>query len=176
MISILFYGVSIIISLYILGYGLTLLVTHPTLRPYAVWLMPWFTIIFLIFSLVLLSLAGISVSEAPPFLIGFLLALDIYVVIKTSIRPSIVWRDALMTGAVMGVVFILALLPLLRHDKILTTISMGNNDPAIYAVTSDYLRDHSIKEYFSNTANPLKPGEMGVGNLIISGFRWGNTD
>jgi len=173
MFSILFYGVLIILILYILGYGLTLLLSPKILRPYSVFLMPWFAIIFLILSLVTLSLAGLSVSVVSPFIISFLLVLDLFVIFRTKLKPSINWKELTMVGSIMGAVFILALLPLLRHDKFLTTISMGNNDASVYAVTSDYLVTHSIQEFLNTPMNPLKTGDAGVGNLIYNVFRWG---
>ena len=156
MLNIFLYTVAIIAILYILGYGLTLLILPSSLRQYSFWLIPWVAIIFLIFTLVIFSLAGMSVFVVSPVLIGLLLFLDVFVIFKTSLKFVISFKEVLYIGFLMLMVFTVASYPLLRHEKYLTTISLGNNDPAIYALTGDYLVNHSINEFFRTNQVSLK--------------------
>ncbi|HLD26640.1 MAG TPA: hypothetical protein VJB63_01650 [Patescibacteria group bacterium] len=174
MLNIFLYTVAIIAILYILGYGLTLLILPSSLRQYSFWLIPWVAIIFLIFTLVIFSLAGMSVFVVSPVLIGLLLFLDVFVIFKTSLKFVISFKEVLYIGFLMLMVFTVASYPLLRHEKYLTTISLGNNDPAIYALTGDYLVNHSINEFFRTNQVSLKERYLGVGNLIAGGYRWGS--
>lgn len=173
MLSILFYATAIVVLLYILGYGLTILILPESLQKYSFWLTPWIAIIFLIFSLVILSLAGLSVSVAGPIVIGILIILDLRVILKTSFRLTVNFKEILLVGIVMIMIFVFGAYPLLRYEKYLTTISLGNNDPSVYALTSDYLVNHSIKEYFRMKPILLKPGYEGVGILLFHAYRWG---
>lgn len=172
MIEIFLYSVLTVLILFLLGFGITVLAIPKRLREYALWLTPWFTIVFLIFSLTLLSLAGVSVRQASPYLVIFLIFLGAVAIWK-KLRWSLNIKEDSVIAIFIAVSIVLNLSPLIRHEKALTTVSMGNNDVVAYAATPDYFISHSIRDNFGDKAALLKPVRIGVDNLIRDGYRWG---
>ena len=173
MILIFLYSILTIFILFFLGFGLTLLLAPKQLHPYTFWLTPWFTVVFLIFFLTIFSLAGLSVNQICPYLIGFLLFLNFYAFWKKKLRYNFRLKEDILIGLLIATSIVFNLSPLIRNDKILTTISMGNNDVIVYAQTPEYLVNHSIFEYFQTKVIDLKPTDEVTGNLLFRGFRWG---
>src|SRR3989344_2511293 len=146
--TILFYSFLTIFILFILGIGLTLLSIPNKLKAYSLWLSPWYAMFFLIFFLVIFSLFGLSVKIISPFLIFLLLLLDIvaifYKKLRFEINPKI--DSFILIFILVSILFNSS--PLIRRVKILTTLSLGNNDVLIYASLPDYLINHSIADNF----------------------------
>ena len=172
--TILFYSFLTIFILFILGIGLTLLSIPNKLKAYSLWLSPWYAMFFLIFFLVIFSLFGLSVKIISPFLIFLLLLLDIvaifYKKLRFEINPKI--DSFILIFILVSILFNSS--PLIRRVKILTTLSLGNNDVLIYASLPDYLINHSIADNFTLKNEPLKPTTYGVNGMIKDNFRWGS--
>ncbi|MFA6081598.1 MAG: hypothetical protein WC741_04290 [Patescibacteria group bacterium] len=167
LVSISFFPMINIIFLFILGFGLTQLILPRQLKQYHLWLSPWTTIIVAIFSLVITSLFGLSVIQVAPLLITFFLLIDIFVLVKRKFSFSINKIEDLIILFFIIITIIFNLSPLIRRDRILTTISLGNNDVISYTTTADYLKNHSIAESFESKV------EESTGVLLKDGYRWG---
>jgi len=159
------YSILTIFTLFILGYGLVQLFIPEKLKPISFWLIPWFSMLFLIFSLVISGLLGFSVKQSSPFLIVCLLILDIFAFFKRKYRLEINPVREIIIAAFIILSIIFNTRPLITRVKSLTTISLGNNDVIAYAVVPDYLVDHSIgKNLNSKTAS----------SMITENYRWGS--
>lgn len=165
---ILFYPFLNIFILLVLGFGLTYLIIPKSLKSFTLWLSPWTTIITAIFYFVILSLFGLSVKQTIIFYFVFLLFTSIYVLIKIKPVLKIDIKENLILMVLMGAVLILNLSPLLKQDKMLTSVSLGNNDIIIYATAADYLKDHSISESFK-IDQPLV-----IKTFLQAAYRWGS--
>lgn len=167
MIGVFFYLGLTFISIYILGYGVTLLLLPKKLEPYSLWLIPWVCIIIIIFLLIILSLMGAPVKWSAPLLSLLLLGTSGYMYFfKRRLRIDVSMKDFFI-GFIILVSILFNLVPILRREGFLTTISMGNNDVGAYAIASDYLVNHSISESFVSRVN------LPVSNLLHDGYRWG---
>lgn len=170
---ILFYSFLTISTLFLLGYGLTILFVPNKLKIYAFWLTPWFTMFFLSFALVSLSLMGLSVKLASPFVILILLFLTMFAFFKKKLRFQIEGKENIVILLFITVSIIFNTSPLIRRVRTLTTLSLGNNDVIVYATTPDYLVSHSIAESYVTKINPLKPLENGFMGMLKDNFRRG---
>ena len=164
---ILFYPFINIVVLFLLGFGLTFLILPKSLRPFWLWLSPWTTIITAIFYFVVTSLFGLSMKQTFISYIIICLSAGIYVLVK--IKPVIIVnkKEDFILAIIVGLTLVLNLSPLIRHDKMLTSVSMGNNDIIVYVSTGDYLKNHSIGESFKTKV------EEAIGTLLQGGYRWG---
>ncbi|PIY71647.1 hypothetical protein COY87_05050, partial [Candidatus Roizmanbacteria bacterium CG_4_10_14_0_8_um_filter_33_9] len=166
--KILFYPIINIIILFILGFGLTQLIIPRQLKKYSLWLTPWVTIIFSIFFLVIISLFGLSVKQAIWPLILCFLSTDIYALFNIrKIYFKIDIKKNFFIACIVLLSLTLNLSPLIRRDRILTTISLGNNDIIAYTTVGDYLKNHSISESFKTKVDTT------TDNLLHDGYRWG---
>jgi hypothetical protein len=165
--SILFYPFINIFILFVLGIGLTYLVLPKFLKNYWLWLSPWTTIIMAILYFVIVSLIGFSVIQSIIPFLSILLSINFYVFLVIKPKLNIYLRTDLIMLVLVFLTLILNLSPLIRHDKFLTTISMGNNDIIAYTTVGDYLKEHSIGESFQTKV------ELTVDNLLHDGYRWG---
>jgi len=149
MVQIILYPILTIIVLLFLGYGLTNLILPLRLKSYSFWLSPWFSIIFIILTFVIFSFLGLSIKSFSFLIIPFLTILNLFVFTKKEkFKTNLPLRDfILLLFIIINIIFNLS--PLIRRDKFLTSISLGNNDISAYVVTSDYLVDHSLLESFS---------------------------
>ncbi len=168
MIEIVFYTAATFILTFIFGSGLTLLILPSTMRRYALWLTPWILIIFLIFTLTTFSIFGLSVKTVSPFIIVSLLLLNIYVIFKTKLKYIFALKKDTLLLLFVITSITLNLSPLLRRHQFLTTVSMGNNDPIVYAGSSDFLVNHSIRDNFFMTTQDY------IGGLLVTSYRWGS--
>jgi hypothetical protein len=166
--KILFFPIVNIIILFILGFGVAQLIIPKQLKRYYLWLTPWVTIITSIFFLVIASLFGLSVKQANwPLILSFLLV-DIYVLfVKRKIDFKLDVYKNFFVAAIVLLSLTLNLSPLIRSDRILTTVSLGNNDIIAYTTVGDYLKDHSISESFKTKVDAT------TDNLLHDGYRWG---
>lgn len=172
--TILFYSFLTILILFFLGTGLTLLLMPSKLKPHALWLSPWYTIFFLIFFLVIFSLFGFSVEQSSPFLITFLLLLDIFAIFYKKLKFEISPKEEIIILVFIIISVLFNSSPLIRRVKTLTTLSLGNNDVLIYASLPDYLVSNSIADNYSLINEPLKPTAYGINGMIKDNFRWGS--
>jgi|GEM_PF-3101853 len=167
------YPAVITILIYILGYGLAVYLSPKKILPLAVWLAPWYTIVAVSVGLTILSLVGIAISYSAIPLTILLGGLTAKAWFRDEIRCKIGWREVVL-AIVVGVSILVNLAPLWRNDKILTTVSLGNNDAIIYATVPEYLQKHTI---FSRLLADGKEGQYdynGISNLIRIGYRWGS--
>lgn len=164
---IVFYPSINIIILFLLGFGLAFLILPKSLKPFWLWLSPWMTIITTIFLLVIGGLFGLSVREITWPLIILYILIDLFVLFKVKPKISINIKEDLLLVSFVFLSLILNLSPLIRHDRMITTVSLGNNDVIAYTATGDYLKNNSI---FSGFKEKI---EQSVGVLILHGFRWG---
>ncbi|MEK7633235.1 MAG: hypothetical protein AAB437_00130 [Patescibacteria group bacterium] len=172
--TILFYSFSTIIILFLLGIGLTLLSIPDKLKPYSLWLSPWYAMFFLIFFLVIFSLFGLSVKQVSPLLIILLLFFDVYAIFSNKLKLKIEPKADIIILIFVLISILFNSSPLIRRVKILTTLSLGNNDVLIYASLPDYLVDYSIADNYTVENEPLKPTTYGVNGMIKDNFRWGS--
>lgn len=167
--SIFLYTVLGILTLFFLGYGLSVLIIPVNLKKYSLWLMPWIATIFLIVFLVLLSFFGLSIAQSSPLLVSILIVLDLYVYFEK--KPKIyfdVKQDLIILGIIiLNVIFILY--PLIKLVGFPSTISLGNNDVIAYAETADFLIQNSLQYAFYNTI------PSGADNILLGAFRWGTS-
>lgn len=170
-----FYPLLIIFLLLFLGYGLTFLLTPSKLRSFSFWLMPWFAMVFIIFSYVILGFFGFSVRTYSFIAIPFLILLNLYVFIKNKrLSINISYIDIIIFLFItINIIFNLS--PLIKRDKIMTTVSFGNNDIIIYVQTADYLVNHSLFDNFSNPQTPFEVQHDSASHLIQALFRWGQV-
>lgn len=171
--TIFFYSLSTILILFILGAGLTSLTISKKLESYSLWLSPWFAMFFLIFFFVIFSLFGLSVKQVSPFLIILLIFFDLYAIFSNKLKLKIEPKTDIIIFIFVLTSILFNSSPLIRRVKILTTLSLGNNDVLIYASVPDYLVDHSIADNYSMKNEPLKPASLGINGMIKDNFRWG---
>lgn len=166
MIETFFYLILTLIIIFFLGFGITQITLPKRLLPYSFWLSPWVFIIFIILSLVQLSLLGVPVKISGPFIAIALFLLSGYLIYKNKPKIQITKKSVIIaTVIILSIIF--NIIPILRREGMLTTISMGNNDVIAYAMTADYLVKHSISESFYTKVH------LAVDNLLHDGYRWG---
>lgn len=173
MISLIFYPILTILLLFFLGFGLTLIILPKNLKAYSLWLSPWFTILFLIIFLSISSNLGFSVREVSPIFISFLTLLNIIALLKTKLRHQFTLKEDLLIAIIIIVSLVFNMSPLIRRDKMMTTISMGNNDASIYAFAAEYLVHYSFLDALSNSQDSLKPAYDNIALTIKGNYRWG---
>jgi hypothetical protein len=166
MVQTIFYLLLTLGVIYLLGYGLTQLVLPKKLLPYSLWITPWIAIITIINFLIIFSLLGIPSNISTPVLTILLGGISLYVFFKVKPRLEITFSDMVLFGIVL-LSIIFNIIPILRREGILTTLSLGNNDIIAYVTVGDYLIHHSILESFYS--NVLLP----IANLLHDGYRWG---
>src|SRR3989344_2887700 len=166
MVETIFYTILTISTMFILGYGITMLVLPKKLFPHAFWLTPWIFIIFIINFLVISSLLGLPTKISAPIIGTLLIFLSVYIFFKTKHRIKITIVDIfLLLMVFLNIIF--NIIPILRREGILTTLTYGSGDIVSYASDADYLVKHSIIEGFHS---PLLPSDT---TLIRDGYRWG---
>lgn len=161
-----FYAAATIITLFFLGFGLSFFLPQK-LKQHCFWLSPWLAIIWLIICLIIFSLLGFSVKQVSPFLIVFLTGLNCWVFFKAKFRPKINLKKTTLVVLVMTMSLVFNLSPLIKRDKFLTSVSMGNCDVIVYAITPDYLVDHSMAESFQRFF------DRGINGMLTDNYRWG---
>ncbi len=167
MVELLFVPLLTILVVFFLGYGLTAIAIPNKYFNLALWLSPWFLIIFLILFLTVASLAGFSVKQISPVILFFLVFLNFYAFFIIKKRYIIDPVKDILLFVFIGMSILLNLSPLILKDKLLTTLSLGNNDVISYATTADYLVNNSIGKSFPEDL----AGSTSV--LLHAGYRWG---
>src|SRR3990167_7650429 len=167
LLPVLVYPLINFIILFLLGFGLTFLVLPRKLRRFWFWLSPWTVLISAIFYFTTLSLLGISITKGLlPFVILIICA-NIFTLVKLKPKFNFNFKSNLILAVIVSLTLILNISPLIKQDKMLTTISMGNNDVIAYVVASDYLKNHTIRDSFLANIDPA------VSTLLQNGYRWG---
>lgn len=130
----------------LMGWGFTRLILPESTRSYQFWVAPWFGLIVADISLVWFSRLGLGTNRSIYLVVVLgisLLALCKFR--KVSLFIPLRRFDAVIAlGSVLAL--FLALSPLLAINPELTTISLKNLDPIIYANTGDFLKIHSINQ------------------------------
>ncbi len=144
MLSIIGIAVAVYLFMMFMGWGASLLILPSALRPYQFWLAPWMGLIVVDISSVWLSRIGLGTEKSVYILfwigIGFLGWCKYR---KVNLSPQFRFIDIFIAGAAL-IALMLALYPLIVVDGFPTTISLGNNDPQLYALLGDYLKTHTI--------------------------------
>lgn len=145
-----FTTVALTIEIYLffilMGWGATRLILPESTRHYQFWIAPWFGLIVADISVVWFSRLGLATNQSVYLvtLLGIgLLALCRFC--KVPLSVPLQKFDAIIAFGSFIVLF-LALYPLLAVSPDPTTISLENNDPAIYSIAADFLKSHSIKQ------------------------------
>ncbi len=166
MLETIIYLILTLITIYILGYGVTFCLLPNKLKLYILWLIPWVFILLTIVISTLFSLLGLSVSFTAPFLSTIYFVLSAYIYLKEKPHILISRENSVMFFIIfMNIIF--NIIPILRREGILTTISLGNNDVIAYATAADYLMNHSLQESFHTKVL------LTLSNLLHDGYRWG---
>lgn len=162
---------EIYLYLQLLGFGVTRLLLRRRMISYQVWLAPWFGLMLAVILLFWLSWLGMSTEQA--FYVITTLGALLAVLCLVRRRPLFVRPNSFDGWLVAGAVATLAiaLYPMLSAPNAPTTISLGNNDPALYAIAADYLRAHSVARLPAPDA--LHPTTILIGSLLRPGHRPG---
>jgi hypothetical protein len=157
--------------LQLLGFGLTRLLLRHRLISYQVWLAPWFGLMLAVIPLFWLSRSGVSTQHT--FYVITILGVLLAALSLVRIKPAALWTkkfDGWLAAGALATLAI-ALYPMHSVANAPTTISVGNNDPALYAVASDYLKLHSVARL--PALNPLHPDTILIAELLSPGHRPG---
>ncbi len=157
--------------LLLLGWGLTRLLLRQRVVSYQLWLAPWFGLMLVVIPMLWLSRLGISAERT--FYAITLLATSLVILCPLMRVPLFVQTGALDAWLAAGAfaTLAIALYPMLSVANAPTTISLGNNDPALYAVASDFLKSHSVAHL--PPPNPLLPSANLIGYMLSPGHRPG---
>src|ERR1039457_417728 len=143
--SILFLAAAIYLYLSFLGWGLTRIALPRTLSQYRAWFAPWIGMMLAAVLGVQLSRLGMGASAAIYLITVVGAGLGAW---SALLKPrSLPTRSIPRTAFVFAclVTLLLALYPLLYLHNGPTTVSLGNNDPAFYAVVARFLELGSIR-------------------------------
>lgn len=177
MLSIIGITIEIYLFFVLMGWGATRLILPESTHPYQFWIAPWFGLIVCDISVVWLSRLGGATDQSVYLvcLLGIgLLALCKFRKVSLAV-PLQKFDSILVIGSLVAL--FLALAPLFAGSPAPTTISLGGLDPAIYAITGDYLRSHNINqlpvrdfEHLSTwpVIESLKPGHRTGCWLVIA--------
>lgn len=168
MINLIFYLFLTIISLFFFGFGISGIITPKPLSKFILWLSPWYAIIFIAIFSVIFSLLGIPAIFTAPVITALLSILTVFVVFNKNLKIfQNGFFDLILILFVIGS-SVFNVSPLIRREKMMTTISLGNNDVISYVSTGDYLVKSTI---FKSLDTPI-PGTE-IDNLLYKGYRWG---
>jgi hypothetical protein len=163
--------IEIYLFFLLMGWGATRLILPDNTRPYQFWIAPWFGLIVADISVVWFSRLGLATNQSVYLvtLLGIgLLALCRFC--KVPLSVPLQRFDAIIAFGSLIALF-LALYPLLAVSSEPTTISLENRDPAIYAITADFLKTHSIKQR-PNIVTEY-PSTLVISDALIPGHRPG---
>lgn len=151
MLSIIGIAIAVYFFIMLMGWGTSLLIMPASLRLHQFWIAPWVGLIIVDISAVWLSRMGLGTEKSVYIicLLGVsLLCLCKYRKIKLA--PQLRSIDIIIAGAALSTLT-LALYPLIVIDGFPTTISLGNNDPQLYALVGIYYLLFSSKIYIPTT-------------------------
>ncbi|MEQ9236147.1 hypothetical protein [Coleofasciculus sp. E2-BRE-01] len=156
----------------VIGWGITRLSLPTSLRPYQLWLAPWFGLI--VSSLFSLYLSQIGLNTNQSIYLLSILGIGLLILCKCKKVPLIIPLQQFDFVLVIGTVAVLflALYPMMTIDGIPTTISLGNNDPNIYVVLGDFFKTHSVNQ--PPSIHPKDPSSYFIPWRLTPGFRLGS--
>lgn len=154
--SILVRAAAIYLYLLFLGWGLTRIALPQTLSQYRTWFAPWMGMMLVAVLSVWLSRFGMGAATAVYPVTAVAAGLPILsVFIKPRLLPPHSDFDRSFSVASL-IALCMALYPLLYLGKSSTTVSLLNNDPALYAATARFLELGSIRRPpVCNVSQPL---------------------
>lgn len=171
MIPILFKIVAIssatILILFLLGFGLTQLFLPSSLKKHSFWLTPWLGFFYLVFTMVISSLAGFTVVRSSPVIILVAAIFDIIALFQKKIKMHFELKNEFIIALFIGISIIFNTSPLIRRERFLTSLSLGNNDIIAYVTSADYLLNNSIISVFN------MPVTETISNLLGGFYRFG---
>jgi len=166
MIEIIIYSVLSLLLIFFLSYGISRFILSKYFSKDYIFLSSWFLLIFIIFIFTILSLVGLSVFSSSLIIVPILSIISFYFLFKDKKKCVFnVENIIVFSFVIISIVFNLS--PLIKRDKILTTISLGNNDVIAYSLSADYLKNKSILQSFKEDV------VLSIDNLLHDGFRWG---
>ncbi len=128
-----------ILTLFFIGFGLTQLFLPSSLKKYSFWLTPWFGFFYLVFTLVISSLAGFTVVKSSPAIILIAIIFDIIALLQKKIKMHFELKNEFIIAFFIGISIIFNTSPLIRRERFLTSLSLGNNDIIAYVTSDDSL-------------------------------------
>jgi hypothetical protein len=156
-----------ILILFLLGFGLAQLFLPSSLKKHSFWLTPWLGFFYLIFTLVISSLAGFTVIRSSPVIILVAVVFDTITLLQKKIKMHFEWKNEFIIALFIGISIIFNTSPLIRRERFLTSLSLGNNDIIAYVTSADYLLNNSIISVFNT------PVTETVSNLLGGFYRFG---
>ncbi len=163
---IIFYPLATSALLFLLGFGLSYFFVPNRWKQYSFWLAPWFAIIFLITTLIFLNIATITVSQSSWVLAIILSALTLITVFLKKNKPQYVLKRDSVVAFFVVISMIFNLISLLKYEKNLTTVSLGNNDAVNYAFSAEIIKNNLI-----SSTSQLKVES--VDHMFNEIYRWG---
>jgi hypothetical protein len=147
---------GIYLCLMVLGWGLSSFALPRALKQYQVWLAPWVGLMLAAILGVLLSRLGIGAALAVYPITAVGAGLTAWTLLargrRLTARSDLGWAFAVA----FLVTLFLALYPLLKLGQGPTTVSLGNNDPIVYAATARFLEQGSLRHApLCETRQPL---------------------
>lgn len=157
------YSLGVIVVLYALGLGFTILLLPESLRRYTLILAPWIGYCYVGLACWPVFYYGGQIGRhtARVILIAPVLCLIIELIRKrgAKLRRTIMYVPTLRALAVAGAGFVVLSIPFFWTAGGLTTVSLGNNDIASYAAVSRFLSEftrHSTEGFVGQMAvSPL---------------------
>lgn len=166
-------GITVAIYLFFLvtGWGITRLSLPTSIRPYQLWLSPWFGLI--ITSLFSLYLSQVGFNTNQIIYVVSILGVGLLLLCKCRKIPLIIPLKRFDAVLAIGslVALFLALYPMII-EGVPTTISLGNNDPHIYVVLGDFFKTHSVNQ--PPPIHPDDPSSFFISWRLAPGFRLGS--
>ncbi len=162
---------GVFLYLMVMGWGLTRMLLRRRILSYQLWLAPWFGLMLAVIPMLWLSRYGVSVGSAlyPVTMLGLLFA-GVCILARVPVFAPLVRLDGWLAAGALATLG-LALYPMLFIADAPTTISLGNNDPALYAAAADFLKSHSAAAL--PPPDTLHPGTLLVARLLSPGHRPG---
>jgi len=166
MTEIITYLILSLLLIFFLSYGISRLFLSKYFNKDYIFLSSWFLFIFIIIVFTLLSLAGLSVFLSSLIIVPILAGISLYFLFRDKNKQIFdIEKIIVFSFVIISIVFNLS--PLIKRDKILTTVSLGNNDVIEYTLSADYLKNKSILQSFKEDV------VLSIDNLLHDGFRWG---
>ena len=162
---------GVFLYLLLMGWGLTRILLRRRILSYQLWLAPWFGLMLAVLPMLWLSRFGVSVGGAlyPVTMLGLLFA-GVCILTRVALFAPLVRLDRWLAAGALATLG-LALYPMLFIADAPTTISLGNNDPALYAAAADFLELRSAAAL--PPPDTLHPGTLLVAGLLSPGHRPG---
>ncbi len=162
---------GVLLYLLLMGWGLTRMLLGRRVLSCQLWLAPWFGLMLAVIPMVWLNRYGVSAQRSlyPVTMLGLLFA-GLCILKRVPVFAPLVRLDGWLAAGALATLG-LALYPMLFISDAPTTISLGNNDPALYAAAADFLKSHSAAAL--PPPDTLHPGTLLVAGWLSPGHRPG---